>query len=256
MNPDVITGLVANLGSESFTECFFDFWDELVGVDQCTAWRLHPDTPPVTLVSERPGEDQKIRTLCQIYSEGLFHQDPQIEQDEGDAGYQQGVMKVSAQNMAADDYRRVFFEEADLQEKLLVFCPVGESVYYLNLYRRNGRAAFSDQEQVVTERYSQLAATLLDKQFQWLPPQLASASQAGRLSQQLEPFFATHPAGLSAREASTCAHIVAGHSNESIALNLDVSVNTVRTFRRRAYAKLNIATQNELFALCLEGVER
>jgi DNA-binding CsgD family transcriptional regulator len=52
---------------------------------------------------------------------------------------------------------------------------------------------------------------------------------------------------LSNRETAVCAHIIAGHSTESIALNLGVSPHSIATYRQRAYAKLNISSQNELF---------
>jgi DNA-binding CsgD family transcriptional regulator len=58
---------------------------------------------------------------------------------------------------------------------------------------------------------------------------------------------------LSEREAAVCVGIVTGHSNEAIALHLELSINSVRTYRRRAYAKLQITSQNELFALILNG---
>jgi DNA-binding CsgD family transcriptional regulator len=42
-----------------------------------------------------------------------------------------------------------------------------------------------------------------------------------------------------------------GYSNEAIALDLDLSFHSVRTYRRRAYLKLGITSQNELFSLVL-----
>jgi DNA-binding CsgD family transcriptional regulator len=74
------------------------------------------------------------------------------------------------------------------------------------------------------------------------PAQMAASLQGGE----------SGPA-LSGREAAVCVGIVTRHSNEAIALHLDLSINSVRTYRRRAYAKLQITSQNELFALILNG---
>lgn len=52
---------------------------------------------------------------------------------------------------------------------------------------------------------------------------------------------------LSHREAMVCAYALLGYSNEATALNLGVSVNSAITYRRRAFAKLNIKNQGELF---------
>jgi len=54
-------------------------------------------------------------------------------------------------------------------------------------------------------------------------------------------------------ERPVCARIVTGHSNEAIALDLGLSFHSVRTYRRRAYAKLNVTSQNELFAQILNA---
>ena len=60
-------------------------------------------------------------------------------------------------------------------------------------------------------------------------------------------------ARLSLREAQICARIVSGYSNEAIGLVLGLSFHSVRTYRRRAYTKLGITSQNELFSLVLNA---
>ncbi|MEC7761296.1 MAG: helix-turn-helix transcriptional regulator [Pseudomonadota bacterium] len=63
----------------------------------------------------------------------------------------------------------------------------------------------------------------------------------------MSPRFST----LSPREKSVCVGILTGHTTEAIALHLEVSENSVLTFRRRLYQKLGINAQNELFASTL-----
>jgi DNA-binding CsgD family transcriptional regulator len=57
--------------------------------------------------------------------------------------------------------------------------------------------------------------------------------------------------GLTSREAQVCAGIVSGLHSGEIGTSLGVSINTVRTLRRRAYARLSISSQNELLRLVL-----
>jgi DNA-binding CsgD family transcriptional regulator len=40
-------------------------------------------------------------------------------------------------------------------------------------------------------------------------------------------------------------------SSEGIGLDMGISINTVRTYRKRAYARLGICSQNELMRLVL-----
>ncbi|MBN9527719.1 MAG: LuxR family transcriptional regulator [Alphaproteobacteria bacterium] len=53
---------------------------------------------------------------------------------------------------------------------------------------------------------------------------------------------------LTPREREVALMILKGHSGESIALNLGLSLATVKTHRQRLYAKLGISSQGELFA--------
>jgi len=53
---------------------------------------------------------------------------------------------------------------------------------------------------------------------------------------------------LSARECEVAQLILKGHSSVSIGLHLNISITTVKSHRKNLYAKLGIATQQELFA--------
>jgi len=57
--------------------------------------------------------------------------------------------------------------------------------------------------------------------------------------------------GIPTREAEVCTSIMLGMTSEAIALKLGISVNTVLTYRKRAYNRLNISCQNELMRLIL-----
>ncbi|MGR3290321.1 MAG: helix-turn-helix transcriptional regulator [Paracoccaceae bacterium] len=57
---------------------------------------------------------------------------------------------------------------------------------------------------------------------------------------------------LTNREQSVVKMILTGHSSNSIALSLGISMPTVKTHRRNTYAKLNISSQAELFNLFIQ----
>jgi DNA-binding CsgD family transcriptional regulator len=60
---------------------------------------------------------------------------------------------------------------------------------------------------------------------------------------------------LSNREATIVQMVLKGHSNASISLRLGIGQATVKTHRQNAYAKLGIATQQELFAAFLRYMD-
>jgi DNA-binding NarL/FixJ family response regulator len=55
---------------------------------------------------------------------------------------------------------------------------------------------------------------------------------------------------LSHREQQVCQAVLQGKKNEIIADELGVSLNSVVTYRKRAYEKLGISSRAQLFALC------
>ena len=54
---------------------------------------------------------------------------------------------------------------------------------------------------------------------------------------------------LTQRENQVCALIALGVTSEGIAIRLSMGLNTVLTYRKRAYKRLRISSQNELFRL-------
>ncbi|MCO4316251.1 LuxR C-terminal-related transcriptional regulator [Phyllobacterium sp. 21LDTY02-6] len=61
---------------------------------------------------------------------------------------------------------------------------------------------------------------------------------------------------LSHRQAEVALLILRGHSSPSIGLNLDISPQTVKVFRKQLYRKCNLSSQAELFALMMPIFEQ
>ena len=60
---------------------------------------------------------------------------------------------------------------------------------------------------------------------------------------------------LTEREREVTRLILRGHSSASICFNLGISLGTVKTHRKNAYAKLNISSQSELLSLLLRSLQ-
>jgi DNA-binding CsgD family transcriptional regulator len=58
-------------------------------------------------------------------------------------------------------------------------------------------------------------------------------------------------ATLTGREKDVCLRILSGLSSEAIASELGISLHSALTYRKRAYEKLGISAQNELFSIAL-----
>ena len=69
----------------------------------------------------------------------------------------------------------------------------------------------------------------------------------------IESLFATAERfkSLTPRENQVCQRILSGYGSEAISAELGISLHSTFTYRKRAYQKLGICSQNELFAIAL-----
>ena len=67
----------------------------------------------------------------------------------------------------------------------------------------------------------------------------------------MEQLLAKTGKTLSPREIEVSARALLGMTRKGISLDLKISESTVNTLKKRCYAKLNISSLNQLFALCL-----
>jgi len=126
-----------------------------------------------------------------------------------------------------------------------------DQLLYLNFYRRREDGAFRESDLWRLRVCGPLIAAIAERHFSLDVPASCSLDLLMDVFRRLGP-----AARLSEREVQTCARIAIGYSTERIARELKISKNSVVTFRRRAFAKLNIATHKELFALVLSRRHR
>ncbi|WP_299668482.1 helix-turn-helix transcriptional regulator [uncultured Ruegeria sp.] len=90
--------------------------------------------------------------------------------------------------------------------------------------------------------------SLLERHFSTseLPPEEGFPSLDAILIERLEIH---HEISITLRQAQVAVLLLRGHSSKSIAEELGVSWQTVRVFRRQLYARCNVSSQAELFAL-------
>ncbi len=84
----------------------------------------------------------------------------------------------------------------------------------------------------------------------------ATSSHSSPPDSRVDDAFANFgKAVLTGREREVTQLILRGHSSESICVNLGISLGTVKTHRKNAYAKLAISSQSELLARFLQSLQ-
>lgn len=126
----------------------------------------------------------------------------------------------------------------------------GDVLYLLDLFRGPKQAAFDDAELArLTEAARFVASIVGVHATRHRVRQAVSGARRDEIAEQVVKFLG---AGLTRREAEVVSRIVMGLRTEAIASDLKIKAATVITFRKRAYAKLGVARQAELFARCVQ----
>lgn len=153
---------------------------------------------------------------------------------------------IAAKGFFRSEYYRSFYRRTRIGDEIALLIPDGEDGWItLSLARRLRRAAFGEADAAALNAVFPLARDAVLRQ--WETPDRRQGAQG---EQDIETRLALFAADqLSPREAEVVQLILSGHSTAAAADALGISPGTVKVHRRHAYAKLDVASQSELFSL-------
>ena len=185
------------------------------------------------------------------------------------SGIKQGVYRF--RDLAPDDYFSSGFTETHKvieapeeeiaymtegwprgYEELDLAVPIDDVTIEIDLYKKYEDGGFSEADIEKLSSHMSVIGALTRKFWQLRSDKLAPNPRDNSINDIYDDFGASE---LSNREREVIQYVLRGHSSGSIALNLDVSVTTIKTHRKRAYSKLNISSQSELFSMFLNCVK-
>jgi len=137
-------------------------------------------------------------------------------------------------------------------EELDIAVPIDDVTIEIDLYKKYEDGGFSETDIAKLSSQIPLIGAVVRKFWQLRSDKLAPSPRDNSINDIYNEFGADE---LSQREREVIQYVLRGHSSGSIALNLDVSVTTIKTHRKRAYSKLNISSQSELFSMFLNCVK-
>lgn len=168
------------------------------------------------------------------------------------AGGKPLVLRMRRGDIADAAYGAQLWDRFDLVDRLSALDAREGPWTSINVYRDQAAGAFEKAQAQRFTRLAPLLLALLRRHLAALRPG-ADAGPATRVQPEAAAALLQRlPVRLSAREREVCAHTLAGHTRQGIALALGIAESSVATLRERAYRKLQIHGAVELFALCLQ----
>jgi LuxR family transcriptional regulator, activator of tox operons len=244
-----IASLVEDVGRPAFSTTMFKFSHRWVRADHVTAFAYDTGRKARMVFAENAGNVPVARSLAGQYVNNYWHFDPaELVGKPNDKNREDGrcwAVRTSAAEISHSSYRHNCYTSVDLDNRFSISTTRGDRTIRLSFYRSAGDD-FSDTDAINILDSSSLLIALV-----WRHCGAACHSELRETETDFHARLLTVAPELSGREREVCALIAEGVSSEGIGLRLNVGLNTVHTYRKRAYARLNISSQNELMRLIM-----
>jgi DNA-binding CsgD family transcriptional regulator len=247
-----ISDLILDIGTPAYGKSLFRLMRRQLAIRQMTVYRYVPDRPIQALVAESDGEELQLKRSLDRYI-GHFHRRDPLNEVLAPGGHRDVLLRcVDADLIADEEFRDELYRRADIAGKLVLIVRRPGDTISVSFFRGREHGAFGEREQAFVGTWSRMLAATVERHF------ALTASPDARDIDELRGLCQALPAtpALSQRELGVCARVLRGMTADGIAADLGVSYHSVVTYRRRAYVKLGIATQNQLFALALRREAR
>jgi DNA-binding CsgD family transcriptional regulator len=254
--------LARALGRKSFEQELLELLNLVLPVDHCVVFTYSADGVGHLFTHGKMPAD-RARELAEDYVRQFHERDPMFAKLAGsDAADLDSPQPLDLRSDYDPAYRNHFFDRNDLVDKTSTVGRLEHGSVLCNFYRMRGSGPYSVDDRRLLERILPLVTAFISAHYQLLKGALPHAPDGDsriRMRSLVHTIVGTRAPPferLTPREREVCERILLGYTSIGIGLDLEIALSSVLTYRKRAYEKLGISTQNELFALCLEAAQR
>jgi DNA-binding CsgD family transcriptional regulator len=241
---NVLAPMVLAIGLPSFPNVLIDTVRAMANVGHCMVFAF--EKQQAARCAFGIGNIEIGPDLGAAYSEHFHLADPNRDAilDHRSAPYPIFLPRF-ARRMYSDNYRKLFFEDAEIIDKIATAIRVDSTSFYVNFYRTVEQGRFTRNEAARLFNVAPAVTAIVARHCQ--------EEDVADTPTKLHTLFATQEpfARLTAREKEVCLRILSGYASEAIAADLGIGLHSTFTYRKRAYEKLGICSQNELFGIVL-----
>lgn len=242
----MIENVILEIGKPGFSVRLFDNASRVLNLRQMVAYRFDPvGKIDLLFAVSRDGEDAMHRAI-RDYSTSLHMRDPLRRHHQVQPERQFGVHHVEARTISDTSFRQNLYVSQRLASKTAIVIRRPTDAIAIGLFRGDDAGEFSGRQWDYLNYSAATVAAAVERHVD-----LCREPPISDWARRLEAVASVRP--LSRQEIAVCSQILNGYFNEAISLNMGISVHSVITYRRRAFAKLRVGTQNELFNLLVRG---
>ena len=242
-----VARLIELVGTSRFEDEAFQVAREATRCEHLTAFGVRGNASPRLLFAANSGPSPVAKRVAHKYLQHYWELDPARRLDliRGKKSRGDVAVRIVSNDISDGAYRDECYTAVKLIDRFTVVQRRNHETVCLNFYRGARSGPFNGSELDRIASTADLWISLVLKHEQNQPD--GDSDIANSFVQRL----CLYDPSLPPREAEICGAIATGKTSEAIALTLGISINTVLTYRKRAYLRLGISSQNELLRLVL-----
>lgn len=251
---DALADVFRVVGKAQFCRALVAFVKELTEFDNLIIIAYHGELSPVVLYREFV-DPVVYSQMDSDYINAAFILDPFYHAHlNGSAKGVQRLLDIAPDHFKRTSYYNVYYQSTTLLDEVAAFATIDSGITITACFGkdRTSGETFSRRELRVLRDYEAVVCVLLELHWQAYKPDNAPIPERPPLTERLRSALDKELAiSLTPRQSEVAMYILQGHSSLSIGLNLNISIETVKVFRKQLYARCGISSQGELFAIMM-----
>jgi DNA-binding CsgD family transcriptional regulator len=240
-----LSPLVLSIGEPVFPRHLLSLLNTLVPVDLISAFivKRPGELEHLFSASSQANVHERSQSLSAQYVDGYWKIDPAMSEILGRYRPQPITLTRQVIDVLPRGLYRHNWEVMNALDRVSIWGSAGQSHILLHAYRFGGTGPFSKNDLKLLFSVAQVSAATISKHG--MISHECNRSGLPTISNVVKA-ISDWNCNLSSREAEVCALLVLGKSGKQIAQEIGIAPNSVITYRRRAFTKLDIASRSDL----------
>ncbi|MCP5075441.1 MAG: helix-turn-helix transcriptional regulator [Rhodobacteraceae bacterium] len=254
----LVSGCIDLIGKDGFPEHLIAALRSLANFDNSVVFAYYRSERPLRLFHTFSPETRVV--FVDDYLKGPYLLDPFFKACA--RKIEPGLYRlrtIAPDRFYQSEYYRSYYIQTGLAEEIcyIFYLPNGVSVV-ISLMRAGESSRFSAREFRMLDNVAPIVISLAKRHWEGVSGEFKLETGSNGVDETrlliektVHELFSQR---ITPRETQVVAQVLEGHSSDSIAKSLGISVGTVRIHRRNIYAKLQISSQQELFAIFFKKI--
>jgi DNA-binding CsgD family transcriptional regulator len=237
--------LIKVIGQQDFAAKLVSFLNRTCGAEHAAIFYVTSENVKGVATASIDNTGQNAIDMSMYFNRNLWRHDPTFVEVKDKLGESSCVTaRTNIPDLPDSVLRDIIYGRRGIRDRVLVGARNDEAIVGLSLCSSRVGFFAPDKRQQL-EAISETLFSLLSKHID-ITKKSTNVSLALTSLEEIETCICQQMQTMPRREAEVCSRVIYGVSSLGISLELGISVETVMTYRKRAYARLGIATQREL----------